>query len=98
MAIIISASVLKKLAEKHAVTEKEVQEAFVNRTGKLLFDQREKHDTDPRTMWFVALTNHRRLLKVCFIQRETDTYIRTAYTANDIELSIYSTYGKPSDF
>jgi uncharacterized DUF497 family protein len=98
MAIIISAAVKKKLSDKHGVTEKDVQEAFANRTGKLLFDHREKHDSDPRTMWFVALTNRRRFLKVCFIQRDTGTYIRTAYIPNDTELNIYKTHGKPSDF
>lgn len=98
MAIIVSAAVKRKLTDRHGVSEQEIHEAFDNRTGKLLFDLREKHDSDPRTMWFVALTNHRRLLKVCFIQRETEIHIRTAYTANDVELSIYKTHGKPSDF
>jgi uncharacterized DUF497 family protein len=98
MAITISAAVKRKLADKHNVSEKEVHEAFANRTGKLLFDLREEHQSDPRTLWFVALTNHRRLIKVCFIPREDGPHIRTAYEANPVELSIYRAHGKPSDF
>jgi uncharacterized DUF497 family protein len=98
MGIIISKAIAEKLEGKHRVTSKEIEEAFDNRTGKLLYDTREEHATDPRTMWFIALTNHRRLLKVCFIQRGEDTYIRTAYSANEDELRIYRAHGKPSDF
>ncbi|MDI3262341.1 MAG: DUF4258 domain-containing protein [Fulvimonas sp.] len=98
MGINISQSVRKKLQDKHGVSVKEVHEAFANRTGKLLYDLREKHDSDPRTMWFVAPTNHRRLLKVCFVQRVDGTHIRTAYEANSVELSIYRTHGRPTDF
>ena len=98
MGIVISKKVSEKLKDKHQVTEKELLEAFNNRTGKFLMDPREEHRSDPPTMWFVALTNHRRLLKVCFIQRDDDTHIRTAYTANDVELRIYRTHGTPSDF
>lgn len=98
MAIIISQKVAEKLLEKHQVSPKEVEEAFRNRTGKLLFDTREDHKTDPPTLWFIACTNHLRLLKVCFIQREDGTHIRTAYTANEAELRIYRAKGQPSDF
>ena len=98
MSIVISKKISEKLRDAHQVTEKEVREAFNNRTGRLLYDTREKHRTDPPTMWFVACTNHRRLLKVCFIQRGDETHIRTAYTANDVELRIYRTHGDPSDF
>ncbi|OOG56340.1 hypothetical protein [Rhodanobacter sp. C03] len=98
MGIIISKQILEKLTDRHGVSEKEVHEAFDNRTGKLLFDLREQHATDPRTQWFIALTNHRRLLKVCFVPREGNVHIRTAYIASDEELRIYRAHGKPSDF
>jgi uncharacterized DUF497 family protein len=98
MAVNLSEKVRKKLKDKHSVSETELQEAFNNRTGKLLMDTREDHQSDPQTMWFVACTNHRRLLKVCFIQRGDNTHIRTAYSANPEEVRIYRKYGKPSDF
>ncbi|MEO9078486.1 MAG: hypothetical protein ABI268_04145 [Rhodanobacter sp.] len=95
----ISEKIVKKLAGKEPpVDPRDVQEAFANRTGKLLFDERDKHKTNPRTLWFVALTNHRRLLKVCFIPKADGPHIRTAYSANDDELRIYRKYGEPSDF
>ncbi|RAO75802.1 ADP-ribosyl-(dinitrogen reductase) hydrolase [Dyella jiangningensis] len=98
MGIIISAKVQQKLTDKHSVSRKEVEEAFANRTGKILYDTREEHRTDPPTVWFVAFTNHRRLLKVCFIPKEDGLHIRTAYSANAEELAIYRAKGQPSDF
>jgi hypothetical protein len=99
MDIHISQKITQKLADKTPpVVLREVQEAFANRTGKLLFDPRDKHKSDPKTLWFVALTNHRRLLKVCFIPKADGVHIRTAYSANDEELRIYRKYGQPSDF
>jgi hypothetical protein len=98
MAIIISSAISAKLELKHGVSEKEVRQALENRTGHLLVDDREDHKTDPPTLWFIAPTNARRLLKVCFIHRDGNSYVRTAYEANDTELRIYRRHGDPSDF
>lgn len=98
MAVLISQKVLDKLASKHQVSAAEVQQCFENRTGDLLQDDREEHRTDPPTMWFVAPTNKLRLLKVCFIQLADGSHVRTCYPANDVELRIYRTHGRPSDF
>ncbi len=98
MAVVISAKILEKLAEKHGVAEREVSQAFQNRTGHLLKDSREEHQTDPPTMWFIAPTNRRRLLKVCFVQRYGNSFVRTAYEPNQDELRVYRSYGAPTDF
>lgn len=98
MAIRKSDSVQEKLKNKHNVYDVELQQCFENRTGELLKDPREDHQSDPPTLWFIAPTNKRRLLKVCFIQRGQDQHIRTAYQANEEELRIYRKYGNPSDF
>lgn len=98
MAIVISDAVLQKLAQKHVVSVVEVQQCFENRTGGLLTDNREDHKTDPATLWFIALTNRNRPLKVCFIPRGEDQHIRTCYSPNDAELRIYRAVAKPTDF
>ncbi|KGI78452.1 hypothetical protein LF63_0108480 [Oleiagrimonas soli] len=94
----ISKATLDKLKSKHDLTEKDVFEAIANRSGHLLRDTREKHRTDPPTMWFVAYTNHRRLIKVCVMQRDDGIHVKTAYDANETEIIIYRVHGKPTDF
>lgn len=98
MAIIISLAILDKLQKKHGVSREEVEQCFQNRTGQLLRDSREEHDSDPPTLWFIAHTNKARLLKVCFVTRERNHYLRTAYEPNSAELAIYRSKGRPSDF
>jgi hypothetical protein len=98
VAIKISPNVLKKLKEKHAVEALEVEQCFENKTGMLLKDQREDHKSDPPTFWFIAPTNRNRLLKICFIQRDGDQQVRTAYPPNLDELRIYKTLASPTDF
>jgi uncharacterized DUF497 family protein len=92
MAIVISQKILEKLKSKHSVCQADIQECFANRTGAYLLDIREKHDSDPPTQWFIAETNYGRSLKVVFVCRDTDIYIRTAYKPNEKELSIYEKY------
>lgn len=97
MALVLSYKIQQKLEEKHGVSRLEVVQCVSNRTGELLIDRREEH-SDPPTLWFIALTNKNRLLKICFVQQEGDQYIRTAYEPNERELQIYRLKGKPSDF
>lgn len=92
MAIKISQDVLDKLQEKHQVTSSEVNECFLNRTDGLLKDDREKHKTNPPTMWFIAETNKKRLLKILFIQIGHDIHIKSAFEPNAEELRIYKKY------
>lgn len=91
MRVHYSTGVRKKLQEKHGVSEKEVSECFENRIKGLLVDDREEHKTDPATLWFIAETNQRRLLKIVFIAVDKNVHIKTAYEPNAIETSIYNT-------
>jgi hypothetical protein len=100
--IFISEKVKAKLLQVHTVTPEEVEQCFCNREGRFLFDLRPEHVSDPPTQWFVAETNKRRKLKVCFVARKvlddsgattTRVDIRTAYEPNHIELDIYARHG-----
>lgn len=98
MAVIISHKILEKLRDKHGVSERDVHQCFENRTGGLLYELRKEHKTDPPTRWFIAPTHKCRLLKICYIERDGDQYLRTAFPPDSTELHIYRTKGKPSDF
>lgn len=88
----ISRSVLEKLRDKHQVEKREILEAFANRDGAFLEDQREQHKSDPSTQWFIAETDYGRKLKVAFIAKDGDIIIRTAYAPNATEMAIYQKY------
>lgn len=92
MAIIISRSIREKLESKHQVSCREVEQCFDNRTAGFLEDTREDHKSDPATLWFIAPTNRNRLLKVCFVPKDGNQFIRTAYPPNEEELDIYIRY------
>ncbi len=94
MRVVASAAVREKLRVKHGVTMDEVEECFANRCGKFLRDTRERHDSDPPTLWFVAETDYGRKIKVAFIQFRDRVVIRTAYLANEQEIRIYEKLGK----
>lgn len=86
----ISKRISEKLLEKHGVTTEEVFECFLNRTKGLLEDTRLDHKTNPPTLWFIAETDHCRLLKIVFIELPDGTYeIKTAYAPNENEVKIY---------
>jgi len=93
MAILLSTKIAQKLADKHRVTFREIEECFANRCGAELTDSREQHASDPPTRWFIAQTNDRRLLKVVYVPREGNLHIRTSYEPNEIELTIYRRFG-----
>ena len=89
----ISAAITLKLNNKHKVTVDEVFECFMNRTKGLLEDTRVNHQTNPPTHWFIAETDHGRLLKIVFMKRQNGSYeIKTAYTPNETEVNIYERY------
>lgn len=92
MGLILSRTIREKLAQKHNVTEEEIAQCFANRTGKYLIDTREKHASDPPTQWFIAETDYGRKLKVIFILKDGDIYLRSAYTPNSEEVRIYTKY------
>jgi hypothetical protein len=95
MALIISSKVRAKLASKvPPVTQEEVEQCFTNRAGIYLFEEREEHQSDPPTRWFVAETHFGRKLKVVFIPKFPDIILRTSYDANQVEIDIYELHGK----
>jgi uncharacterized DUF497 family protein len=91
---IISDAVREKLKVKHSVSEKEMLQCFENRCGVFLQDDREDHQTDPVTLWFVAQTNALRMLKIVFMFIDGNIHIKTAYEANKYEIQIYEQKGK----
>lgn len=72
-------AVIAKLRDKHGVTQKEVMECFTNGEAIYFEDTEEDHQTDPPTWWFMAPTNHNRLLAVFFIRKDGDIVIKTAF-------------------
>jgi uncharacterized DUF497 family protein len=89
----INKAIIDKLAKKHQVSSDEVLECFFNRTRGLLEDTRVNHKTNPPTFWFIAETDHGRLLKVVFIKLASGNYeIKTAYQPNQTEVNIYEKY------
>jgi uncharacterized DUF497 family protein len=90
----ISPDVARKLALKHRVSIKEVEQAFANRTGGLLEDDRELHRTDPPTQWFVACTHSGRRLKVVFVLRDAEIHLKSCYEANPDEVRIYTKFAE----
>jgi hypothetical protein len=92
--LIISSKVREKLAGKQPpVTQDEIVQCFANRAGKLLFDEREQHQSDPPTRWFISETDYGRKLKIAFINTDQGVVIRTAYDPNSEEIRIYKKYG-----
>lgn len=94
MGIKFSGNVIQKLRQKHGVTTSDVLDCFANRDGDCLIDDREDHQTDPPSQWFIAETNYGVELKIVFIQLENgEIHIKTAYRANNEEKRIYNKYG-----
>lgn len=98
MAIIISPKIRQKLEdENHQVPEIDIAQCFANRVKGFVLDDREKHRTEPPTMWFVSETDYGRKLKVMFIMRGADIYIKSAYGATDEVERIYNSKSKPTE-
>ena len=92
--LFISPKVRQKLIDKHSVTQPEIEQCFANREGNFLLDEREEHQSDPPTKWFIAQTDYGRKVKIVFIQMDSGCIsIRTAYDANKDEIRIYEKFG-----
>ena len=91
MSIIIYPSILEKLRLKHGVSAYEVEQAFLNRVGKLVKEVRQQNQGDEDRFWFISTTNNGRELKVVFIidDEENVPAIITAYEPNDDEVNLY---------
>lgn len=92
--IIISSRIDQKLDSKHTVSAQEVDQCFDNKCGFNLIDDREAHQTDPPTLWFIAETNKGRLLKIIHVFRDGNIYLKSAYEPDDVEIGIYEREGK----
>ena len=79
----------KLLQDDHNVKEDEVRECFLNHDGFYLEDDNENHVTEPVSEWFVGETDRGRLLKIIFVFRDGNLYLKSAYPANDKTQRIY---------
>lgn len=86
----ISRTVRDKLRDKHGVTINEVRECFENRVAPQLIETRPNHVTNPPSQWFLARTNHGRLLKVVFIMEDGEINIKTAYEPEKPTIDYYT--------
>jgi len=87
--LLISTKVKSKLFKKHAVTENEIRECFLNRERTALRDEREDHQSDPPTLWIIAKTDYLRELKLVFMVTDKGVILKTAYEPNQQEIQIY---------
>ena len=89
--LIISQDIRAKLLKPdHDVKEAEVFECFLNHDGFYLEDTEEDHATDPPTEWFVGETDRGRLLKIIFVFRNGNLYLKSAYPANEKTRQTYN--------
>lgn len=93
MSLIISNRIAEKLKDKHKVSVKEVNECLLNREGKQLIDTRDVNQTDPPTMWFIALTNKNRCLKIVYIVEDGNIHLKSAFDADAESIRIYEKFG-----
>lgn len=71
------------------MTPEEIEQCFANRKTLYLIDNREQHQSDPPTRWFIAETDFGRKLKVAFIPRGKDIHIRSAYNPSAADIAYY---------
>jgi len=99
MALLISAKITAKLAQKHNVTREDIEQCFATRSKGFLRDVREEHRTNPPTLWFISETYNGRKLKVVFIRIDggngvKDFAIKTAFEPSDEDLMVYNRHAK----
>jgi hypothetical protein len=94
LSLIISPTILEKLETKHKVTRREVEQCFENLAGNYLEDTNEDHATDPPTLWFIAPTNRGRQLKVVFVFKDGNIYVKSAFAPSAKSVALYESKGK----
>lgn len=67
----------------------------MNRSNTYIVDPREDHRTDPPTEWFISETDRQRKLKVAFVAKDGNVFLKTAYEPNDVEIRIYAKHSSP---
>ena len=99
MALKISEKILEKVFVQHRVSEREIKQCFRNRLGDNLEDSREEHKTDPPTEWFLGKTSAGEVLKIIFVNRDGDLYLKSAYAPTKECIEVYRhTLGLPDNF
>lgn len=94
LSILISPSILQKLQTKHDVSEREVHQCFDNKCGMYVEEIRTEHKTDPSTLWFLADTNKGRTLKICFIYKDGNIHLKTAFEPDEVDRRLYEKFGQ----
>ena len=95
--LVVSPQIRVKLENKHGVQEAEVRECFLNHEGIYATDTREDHATDPPTLWFIGQTHKGRCLKIIFVYRNENLYLKSAYDADDNSKRIYKNLSKTGE-
>ena len=92
MHLVIYPPILIKLRDKHQVSPQEVEQAFLNRLGKLATETRPNNQGDSPRFWFISETDSSRRLKVVYADDPTESgpVIITAYEPNAKEESLYA--------
>ena len=86
----ISPRVTEKLLEKHDVSREEIWQCFLNREGPSFRDTRDRHATNPPSVWFVAPTDKGRALKVVYIEYPTYYAIKSVFEPKDGSDKLYA--------
>lgn len=92
MALVVYLGIAKKLREKHQVEVAEVEQAFLNRTGRLAKEVRAKNQGEHPRFWFIAETDAGRRLKVVYAldPEEAGPLVITAYEPDETEENLYA--------
>lgn len=93
--LIISPEIEQKLARKHGLKRTDIEQCFRNRLRSYLIDTRLEHLTDPLTEWFISENDRGDLIKVVCIFENGLIFLKSAFTPNEIEISIYNTMSVP---
>jgi hypothetical protein len=93
--LIISPEIEQKIAHKHDLRRPDVEQCFRNRIRSYLIDTRLEHLTEPPTEWFISENDRGELIKVVCIFENGLVFLKTAFTPNEIEISIYNAMSIP---
>ena len=98
MEVVVSPEIEAKIGQEDhgCLTRKEVMECFENHCGLYCYDRRPQHldGSGNPSPWFVAETNHKRVLKIMFVLENGTVFLKSAYPANETVRRIYETHAK----
>lgn len=92
--LIISPDTEEKLIKKHGLRRVDVEQCFRNRQRSYLLETRPEHKTEPLSEWFIAENDSGKLIKIVCIFIDGMVYLKSAFTPNEDEISIYNTMSK----